>query len=528
MKNKSVLFLYPLLSSLLFYLAWMDFPGSPFFFFIAFIPLLLLAEPIAGKVLKKRHYLLGVYLSLVLWNLATLSWMAKLGMLNLILIAVIYSMMLLPPFYFYHRAKRVSANFAYLLFVLCWFAIEFIHSNVMVGLPIQTLGYGLADYPSWIQWYEWTGVFGGSLWMLTINVLLFALWKHYRILNSPDRKKGLIALAVMIIPFGLSLLLQRDTQQISGKRIKTMAIHSNLDCYSEKYNMPVDSVLDYYYQLILADYNDSIDLVLLPENAVTSLDWVEGFYNGGNDRINNLKAFSQDLKLKNFVAGGVAYELYEGRPEDNLLATYMESTQQYVLMYNMVLNIHRGKLNFRTKEKLVPFEETHPFPRLKDFTTFLYNPLGGFTFSVRKGNRDNITINDSEKLGALICYESAYGNMTRRMVNKGAQLLSVMLNEGWYDSLEGSDKFEKFSTIRAIETRRYVARSSNRGISSIIDLNGKIIAKKSRSNDGAVIADIPLSREKTIYVRFGHWLIKGTFIFFFVALFYLYFGKRKK
>ncbi len=527
MKNRTSLLIYPVVSCLLLTLAWTNFPFSFLFFFVSLIPLLIFEQIRAEQKISNRLFYLATYLAIFFANLISSFWMFKLGIINMIIIAAIYSLCFLPAFYFYSLAKKINEFLGYFIFILGWFFIEYSHTAIDWGFPIQTLGYGLANDTRWIQWYEITGVFGGTLWILTLNALLFAVWLRYQQQKKAARKSVLVFLFIFFIPVLFSwFIFLRDQPIPETREIKVMTLHSNLDCYSEKYEMPVDSMLEYYFQIIQENYDSSVDLVVLPENAISNLDWVEGFQNGQNKIISTVQDFIEERQLKNMLVGGISYEVLSGKPENNPLATFFDKMQAYVFMYNTAVYLEKNKVDFRTKEKLVPFEETHPFPKYKNWTRFLYSPLGGFTFSVRKDNKETLLVNNSFKLGPMICYESLYGDMARRMVRDGAQVLAVMLNEGWYDSLKGSQKFLNFSKVRAIETRRYVIRSSNRGISSVVDHNGEEIATKRRTDDGVIVQTIPLSKEITIYARFGYFLIHGLFLMYFPLIAFIWIKKR--
>tara|TARA_B110000008_G_scaffold98681_1_gene101444 strand:- start:128 stop:421 length:294 start_codon:yes stop_codon:yes gene_type:complete len=78
-------------------------------------------------------------------------------------------------FWLFHKVKSATTNrLGYLSFIVLWISIEYLHLNWDLSWPWLTLGNAFANVPDVVQWYEFTGFLGGSLWVLFINVLLFS------------------------------------------------------------------------------------------------------------------------------------------------------------------------------------------------------------------------------------------------------------------------------------------------------------------------------------------------------------------
>jgi apolipoprotein N-acyltransferase len=71
-------------------------------------------------------------------------------------------------------ARRLKGSAGYVFLITFWIAFEFLHYNWELTWPWLTLGNGFAAKPQWNQWYEYTGVFGGSLWILVSNIALYS------------------------------------------------------------------------------------------------------------------------------------------------------------------------------------------------------------------------------------------------------------------------------------------------------------------------------------------------------------------
>lgn len=116
----------------------------------------------------------------------------------------------------------------------------------------------------------------------------------------------------------------------------------------------------------------------------------------------------------------------------------------------------------------------------------------------------------------IICYESIYGEYVAGYVSKGANLLTIMTNDGWWGNTPGHKQHLHYARLRAIETRTWIARSANTGISAVIDPFGEIVATQPWDTAAVINTKMPPSydpdwiapQEKTFYVRYGDYLYR--------------------
>jgi apolipoprotein N-acyltransferase len=109
----------------------------------------------------------------------------------------------------------------------------------------------------------------------------------------------------------------------------------------------------------------------------------------------------------------------------------------------------------------------------------------------------------------IICYESIWGEYVAKAVSKGAQFIAVITNDGWWGNTSGKDQHLAYAKLRAIETRRWVARSANTGISGFINQRGDVVKKSGWWVSTALEADINLNDELTFYVKYGDYIAQG-------------------
>jgi apolipoprotein N-acyltransferase len=110
---------------------------------------------------------------------------------------------------------------------------------------------------------------------------------------------------------------------------------------------------------------------------------------------------------------------------------------------------------------------------------------------------------DTLRITPTICYESIYPSFVRNFVDNGANMLAVITNDGWYGRSSGPYQHEQFAVLRAIEDRRWIVRSANTGISTVIDDRGRFVKSLPLFTSGSITERVPLIERKTLYVRYG-------------------------
>jgi apolipoprotein N-acyltransferase len=110
----------------------------------------------------------------------------------------------------------------------------------------------------------------------------------------------------------------------------------------------------------------------------------------------------------------------------------------------------------------------------------------------------------------VICFESVFGEYVSTYVKKGANLLTIMTNDGWWGNTPGHKQHLQYACLRAIETRRWVARSANTGVSAVINARGDIVQTRPWNKAAVIKYSIPALTGETFYVRYGDLLSKAA------------------
>ena len=179
------------------------------------------------------------------------------------------------------------------------------------------------------------------------------------------------------------------------------------------------------------------------------------------------------------------------------------------------------------KSKLVVGVEHTPYPRI--FCP-LDNKLGGVMG--RCVGQDEISLLNVKgdgsviPVGCAVCYESVYGEYYTDYIRKGARAMTIITNDAWWGNTPGHKRLFDYCRLRAIETRRAIARSANTGISGFISPRGGVIGERLEWDErGVLTADVELRNDVTFYMMYGDWVARiATYI---AAMSLLYYVAKK-
>ena len=474
------------------------------FSFVSFIPLLIASELTIQLKKPLLIFALQLIISLVIFYFWVGHWIleaANLGFIIALLIPLPFFLLLLP-FILIKKSKILAS----LYFIAAWLTGELIQSYFQLGSPFYNLGNNLGAKPQLIQWYEFTGVAGGTLWILVVNFMLFSLWKTLIHKRKKWLKKSFIALGVLLIPIIISVIIYTSYEE-KGSSSEILIIHPSTDCNDVKYQMNIYELMDIYLEIMIPQLTENTEYVILPETAITNAGWVHDInrnlvFNHFFDKTDNFP------KLK-LITGAILFETIsnvEKIKSYNKMPgiRYSKKYKNWYYTYNSALQIEKDTLaQMRAKEGLVPYQEYAPYPN------FLprISPAGiDFQFSKREKNKLIFNSQNGRKTSALICYELVYANLFSKSVREGAEAFFVLLNEGWYNNAKVPNQFLQLSVIRAIENRRSIAHSSNMGISAFINQRGEVIAKTDSKKSASLISEIRMNKKRTFSSSTGNYI----------------------
>lgn len=534
---------------------------------IAFLPLLA-AEQIAFEN-KIKYFFIRYYICFFLWNLATTYWIYNATVPGMIAAVVLNALQMSIVFWLFRKMRTISQGFLpYLFLIITWLAWEHIYFEWEVSWPWLVLGNAFSTSIKNIQWYEYTGVLGGSLWILLVNILLFRFIYNFLSLTKRQKIVSGISLALLVLlPVIVSHIMfytYKETQYepSAGRGTRQFVVlQPNIDPYTDKfYGMSQheqNTVLINLAKEALSEIKDEPVLVVAPESFISRPPLVlennplanRNFMHIYNF-VRSCNSFTGDLdstvSLKDkhnqvsFILGAITdtiYYDYAFRAENKAnipptaTARYIQDNNLWFDRSNSAVFIDiKGKPRFYHKSKLVVLVESTPYKRLFNFMSRFAIDLGGAMGSYApQQDREVFTTSDSVKIGTAICYESVYGDYYREYILKGAHVMSIITNDGWWGDTPGYRQHLSYASLRAIETRRSIARSANTGISAFINQRGEITACTEWWKPAYLNGELALNNKITVFVKYGD--IIGRLAVFMFCLFALmavvrYIGNR--
>ena len=526
--------LLALLCGVLLAIGWPAIGGFEPALFLGLVPLLFLEEFYYKKQLKLPF--IFPFLAFALFNILTTWWIfcvsESISTKILVLTAAVFvnsTMMSIVFSLFQYVKRKLSYNHGYFGLVIIWLGFEYFHHHWELTWPWLTLGNGFANQVSWIQWYESTGVMGGSLWILIVNVLIFQILNNT--FTGMEFKKNLrwvLALTlVLLVPISISKIIYLSYVE-KGNPIEVLIVQPNIDPYLEKYDLPHEDQLNKLLSLVKEKITSQTNFIIAPETALTE-DIRENFPKS-SITVNEIMEFLKQYPKTDFIAGMSSYYLYEQKEDLPNTARAIPNSDQYYDAFNAAIQLNKeGAIQIYHKSKLVQGVEKMPFAEILKPLEGLAIDLGGTTGSLGSQEESSVFMSNYKpiKIAPVICYESIYGEYVASYVNKGANLLFVITNDGWWDDTPGYKQHMAYSRLRAIETRRSIARAANTGISCFINQRGDVL-KATNWWEAVAIRGVLNANEKiTIFTKAGNYIGRLASFLAFALIIYSFVRSKK-
>lgn len=508
------------------FLAWPVRGVAPLIF-IAWVPLLLVEDhffkkedPRSGR--KVFGYAL---LTFFIWNSSTIWWIWN-ATAGGAVAAILYSSFIMAlVFFFFHRSKKMlGARFAPFILITYWITFEYVQMHWDLAWTWLTLGNVFSSYYQLVQWYEYTGVLGGSLWVLAVNLCVFIILKNYPLYSSSKLFRALLSvLALIALPIALSLLyILTSAPDKTQPFADVVVVQPNVDPYNEKFSGNFQQQLDRMLQLAEKKLDSNTAYLVFPETALQ-----EGMWEDEMKDTYSMRALNELVKKfphLNIVVGASTFKAYKPGEKLSSTARKFRNEETWYDDYNTALQVNTNGVQVYHKSILVPGVEKMPFPSLLGWLEKLAIDMGGTSGSLgTQEDRSVFTSPQKINVAPVICYESVYGSFVGEYVKNGAQLICIITNDGWWGDTPGYRQHLSYASLRAIETRRCIARSANTGISCFIDQHGNQTSCTKWWEAAVIKERLALNSEITFYVRFGDYIaVIATVIasFFFVLSFY--------
>ena len=525
MKKKAVFFLLlagAVLLSLPFYRSF-----SGIVLFIAWVPLLFVEDyftQLKDRYRSGRVFLL-FWLTFLVWNLMTIYWIWNATIPGAIAAYIINSMLMAVVIWLVHVVHRnLGDRMGHFAFLVIWTAYEHYYLNIQINFPWLLLGNGFAKDIFLIQWYEFTGVLGGTFWVLFINLLIFLILKHYVQTWSLRGKYFELGLLILLLAVPITWsLIRYNTIRNKGQAVEVVVVQPNIDPYTDKFSgLSNDEQLSIILHLADSLVTSHTDYVVAPETALN-----DGIVENDLLRsrsIRRIRAFVRRHPRVKFVTGATTWRIYPPGPQPTPTAR-KRSDGTWEDIFNSALQIDTtATIQIYHKSKLVVGAEMMPHPKLLrpllgDYLIDLGGSLSGY--GTQKERTPLISPDSTFRVGVAVCYESIFGEYVTGYIRKGANLLFIITNDGWWGDTPGYFQHRTYASLRSIETRRSIARSANTGISCFIDQKGKATQLTQWWTPVAIRGTLHTNDQKTFYVRHGDYIGRVSDFFAIILILYV-------
>lgn len=492
----------------------------------AFTPLFALTDLFIEKEPKHRKLLL--YCAFLLFNIATTFWINWISVVGAASAIAVNSAVMMFIFWMFIQSRRhFTRAQSYFFLLVFWVAWERIYQNIEISWPWLNLGNSFATSTHLIQWYEYTGFLGGSVWILLSNMLLYETVRRIifqRRGEKPDGfipvlyRRGTIALGLaealtVAAPIVVSLSIYRN-YQCTDDPVEVVAVQPNIDSYHEKHGGLSQDIQDRrLFSLIDSVVTPQTDYVITPETYTFrfNLDNPED-----NTTYRSVMAFERSHPDCNFILGAITYRFFPTKALAPVGAS--DAGGMWYSSYNTAMVIDTtGIRNYYHKSKLVPAVEIIPYQRYIPFLGKITEACGGSSSSYGiSEDVENLHCKNSTDVGVMICYESIYGDYFRKTANYGAKFEAVITNDGWWGDTPGYRQHFRYAKLRAIETRRDVVHVANTGISGFIDQRGDVVQQTGWWVPTAICGTVNLNDKLTYFAEHGDFV--GRFCCFMLLL----------
>lgn len=490
---------------------------------IGLVPLLCM-DRIADMTGMKRVWVLH-YSSFVLWNAFTTFWVcnATVGGGIFAVLANAFQMSLIFGLFRFSK-RKFKGSLPYIFLAVMWIAWERFYFDAEISWPWLVLGNAFARSTWAVQWYEYTGTLGGSLWIWACNLGVFGLmtalsdgrWNSF---NIKAKSASVISLAVIfVLPFAISPFIasKYEGSMEKGDRLPVLIVQPNIDPYNkfqamtqERQNAILLSLAEPCLERRASDSCAGPMLIVAPETFTSDI--ICGDY-PRSSTWRRMTGFLKEYPGTDMLFGASSYDYIESAKAPSATARKVRNGL-WVESHNSALMVDgTGRTEIFHKSKLVVAVEKTPYPAL---FCKIDDLLGGVMG--RCVGQDEISLlhtGNGIPIGCAVCYESVYGEYYTGYVRKGAKAMAIITNDAWWGDTPGYRQHLQYACLRAIETRRAIARCANTGISAIISPEGRIVSRTPWWEPAVIEGEIPMRDDITFFVAHGD--ITGrvcTFVF---------------
>lgn len=380
-----------------------------------------------------------------------------------------------------------------------WVATEYLRSHFFfLGFPWGLLGHTQYDNLPLIQVASFAGVYGVSFVIILVNGAV-ADFVDYCYMRNKSVTGRQVAIKYKPIHVGLLVFLgvsvvwflgwKTVSRDIRGKQVSVALIQGNIPQHIKWDPQSKDYIMSKYERLSEEAARSNPQLIVWPETATP------GFVLKNMSLYNKMVAIVKRLKT-HFLVGSAEYSKFGKFPAKR------EISGNTALFFSP-----QGKvIDQYLKIRLVPLGEYIPYRDIIPWPDFML-PRSKKNV-VMAGKESKPFSLGGIKFGTLICWETIFPDLARRMVNNGADFLINISNEAAFGNTSAPYQMLSMGVFRAVENRVHLLRASNTGISCFIDPFGRVTGRVTKNGEelfieGVSTQTIRISSPGTFYTKHG-------------------------
>jgi apolipoprotein N-acyltransferase len=359
-----------------------------------------------------------------------------------------------------------------------WVAAEWARSWVGGGFPWVLLGTSQASVIPVVQLASLVGVYGLSWFVALVSSAAAVVALSRRAVHL----RGAIAVGGLVVLVAVAGMVRVSAARLltAGEAVRVGLVQGNVEQVAKWNPAYRDAILQRYVDLSRQVIGGGAALVVWPESSTPF------FFDAESTLAEPVRRLAAQSHTP-FLIGTDDFE-----PGVNGDANHI---------YNAAVLVGpdgRSRGSYR-KMMLVPFGEYVPFKRLLFFVGPLVEAVSDFS----PGTEPVVFDLDGRRLSTSICYESVCPWISRAFVTHGSELLTTITNDAWFGRTSAAYQHFEQGAIRAVEEGRYVVRAANTGVSGAVDPYGRVIVRTQLFEPAAILVDVRLLTDRTIYSRLG-------------------------
>ena len=488
-----------------------------FLAYVSIAPLLVLVSrsPTYRRALL-LSYLFHVFLVLIVahWLFLGAHWYLR---VSAALFVLCYPVLLsLVPLLWKLVSRTLGDTTAWIAFPFLWVAMEFLQAHTQLTVPFIVLAHSQTYDIASLQMASVVGGSGISFVIAGANVLVMVV---IRTLLSGEFRTSSRRLVLPLAGIAAAVLLPRvygatvlhdGPGRSPERRVTVSCVQPAIDPY-EKWMGNAEGQIARLLSLTNRSACGGSDLAVWPETAIPLY-----ILQPGNDSLFACIRIHMDslgVPLLTGFSDWVDYPVGSAPPASS---KFTPSGTHYDL-FNAAMLLRPGDAEIPVYRKIVlmPFFEHVPYNEQLAFLDVNVLRWNFGTGGYRAGTdttvfRIHCREGGEARFGTVICYETEFPWLVADVVKKGAEFMVVITNDSWWGNSAAPYQHKQLAVLRAVESRRWLVRCANGGISCCIDPYGRVVSATHFGQPGTISFHVPLRDDITPFVRHGDWVGRGS------------------